>query len=311
MGMEKTMAREAHSRNGPAMWLWRALLPPAVVMLLLLTPVAAGASEGTSEWPTTGGSSQWPAESAEEVPASTLPDAAAISESDPVLADPTIGNPPVAAEPAESAQTLMVDGIAFPISGPANYSASFGAPRPGGRTHEGVDIFAEKMTPVVAAAAGTVSFVRDGIGTDCCVVRIRHDDGRSTLYLHLNNDTPGTDDGQGYGIAEGIKAGVRVQAGTVIGYVGDSGNAEETPSHLHFELADSAGTELDPFPYLQVSQGAEPALFASALLAQPETLPDTGLPVGGLFLISVGLLVGGAMLTSRSREDQVRIPQLS
>jgi murein DD-endopeptidase MepM/ murein hydrolase activator NlpD len=196
---------------------------------------------------------------------------------------------------------IAVNGIAFPVAGIAQYSASFGAPRPGGRSHEGVDIFAEKMTPVVAASDGTVSFVRDGVGTDCCVVKIRHDDGRASLYLHLNNDTPGTDDGLGYGLAEGIAVGVRVTAGTVIGYVGDSGNAEETPPHLHFELHNAGGVPVDPYPYLQIAQGAEPALFASALLEQPETLPATGAPCAALAVASVMLMGAGRLLTRSSR----------
>ncbi len=183
--------------------------------------------------------------------------------------------------------------------GTATYSDSFGAPRPGGRSHEGIDIFAEKMTPVVAIAGGTVTFMRNGVGGDCCTLRIRHDDGRSSLYLHLNNDTPGTDDGQGYGIAEGIQVGSVVSAGTVIGFVGDSGNAEGTPPHLHIEIADASGTELNPYPLLRIAQGADPALFASAALAQPETLPATGIPVAGLLATGGMLMLVGGVLTRR------------
>jgi len=289
------MARGAQHDSGRAWPSRRVLIPAMIVMLLLLIPATARASGGTSQWTPPGGSSTWSpspeADPPDPIPPETPPPprpAADLAATEP---------------PAEDSPVLTVDGIIFPVSGPATYSASFGAPRPGGRTHEGVDIFADKMTPVVAAASGTISFIRDGIGTDCCVIRIRHDNGRSSLYLHLNNDTPGTDDGQGYGIAEGIARGVRVEAGTIIGYVGDSGNAEETPSHLHFELSDSTGTELDPFPYLQIAQGAAPALFASALLVQPESLPDTGLPVAGLFLASLGMLAGGSLLAGRRRSD--------
>ena len=154
---------------------------------------------------------------------------------------------------------------------------------------------------MVAVAGGTVSFVRNGVGTDCCVVKIRHDDGRASLYLHLNNDTPGTDDGLGYGIADGIAVGVRVETGTVIGYVGDSGNAEETPSHLHFELHDRNGSAVDPYAYLRIAQGADPALFAATLAAQPETLPDTGAPIGAVAWLSAALLAGGSVLTGGTR----------
>ena len=265
---------------------------------MLLAPAAAGADSGASEWPTPGGSSSWSTQQPAESVDPALPGAEADAEQPN---DPPSGEPALKAPPAQPIVLAAVDGIAFPVAGPASYSASFGAPRSDGRTHEGVDIFAEKMTPVMAAASGTVSFVRNGIGSDCCVVKIRHDDGQSSLYLHLNNDTAGTDDGQGYGIAEGIEAGVRVGAGYVIGYVGDSGTAEETPSHLHFELHDPAGTELDPYPYLQIAQAVEPALFLSALVGQPETLPDTGLPVGNLLLVSLGLLAGGLTISRNRR----------
>ena len=70
------------------------------------------------------------------------------------------------------------------------------------------------------------------------------DHGWSAEYMHLNNDTPGTDDGQGgemYAFAPGIYPGARVVAGQLLGWVGDSGNAEGTVPHLHFELVHQAG----------------------------------------------------------------------
>ena len=261
------------------------VLAMTLVFLLLISTTAAGATTGSSEWPTPGGSSTW------SVDPDPDPDIVESAPEAPVVVEPE-GDLAVMAGSA---------GIVFPVAGPASYTSTFGAPRSGGRTHAGEDIFAEKMTPVVAAVPGTVSWIRNGIGTDCCLLRIRHDDGWSSLYLHLNNDTPGTDDGLGYGIAEGIDLGVRVEAGTVIGFVGDSGNAEDTPSHLHFELSDQSGNEIDPYPYLQIAQGVEPALFASALVEPAETLPDTGLPVGWLFALSLGLLAAGTPLVKRCR----------
>ena len=93
-------------------------------------------------------------------------------------------------------------------------------------------MMADKMVPVVAAAAGTIGWV----SSTCCALEIEHDDGWSSMYIHLNNDTPGTDDGLGWGIMPGLERGVHVDAGQLIGWVGDSGNAEWTGSHLHFEL---------------------------------------------------------------------------
>ena len=145
--------------------------------------------------------------------------------------------------------------MVFPVDGETYYDDSFGACRGSRcrRSHEGTDILADKMTPVVAVAAGTVVVMRDG-ARRCCDLAIEHDDGWTTWYVHLNNDTPGTDDGRGWGFAPGMEVGVRVDAGQVIGYVGDSGNAETTPPHLHFELIDPEGSEINPYPHLRSAE---------------------------------------------------------
>lgn len=195
--------------------------------------------------------------------------------------------------------------IVFPLESGGTFTASFGAPRDGGsRTHKGIDIFAEKLTPVVAAREGVVILVRGTVGGDCCAIRLRHPDGAETLYLHLNNDTPGTDDGLGFGIAEGLVVGDQVAAGQVIGFVGDSGNAEETPAHLHFEYHDPSGAVLDPYPILTAAQGGGTAAYAS-LQEIPTELAFTG--VSTLFLASVGfvLVIGGILMLSFARCDDL------
>ena len=148
--------------------------------------------------------------------------------------------------------------IVFPVAGENTYSDTFGDPRGAGRTHEGVDIMADKMTPVVAAASGTVGWMHDELGGDCCAMELVHDDGYKSVYIHLNNDTPGTDDGLGWGFAPGITTGTHVTAGQVIGYVGDSGNAEWTSPHLHFELRDPDGVAFDPYPSLLAAPTVNP-----------------------------------------------------
>lgn len=140
--------------------------------------------------------------------------------------------------------------LLFPVAGEGLLTDSFGDPRPGGRRHQGVDIMAPKMTPVVAATDGTVAWIRGRIGKNCCSLSLRHDGGWTTRYLHLNNDSADTDDGRGHGIAPGLEVGSTVQAGQVIGWVGDSGNAETTAPHLHFELRDPEHRAVDPYPNL-------------------------------------------------------------
>ncbi|MEX2251339.1 MAG: M23 family metallopeptidase [Acidimicrobiia bacterium] len=132
-------------------------------------------------------------------------------------------------------------------------TSSFGDDRDhGARHHEGIDIQAPKLTPVVAVADGTVARITQEIGTEnCCSLVIRHDDGWQSVYVHLNNDLYGTDDGMGVGVRPDLEVGAKVTAGEVIGWVGDSGNAEDSVDHLHFELRTSDGVAVDPAPSLR------------------------------------------------------------
>jgi hypothetical protein len=152
--------------------------------------------------------------------------------------------PAVAAEP----EVFTPESIVFPVVGDVTFTDTFGAPRSGERTHEGIDILSVggvKGLPVVAAADGVV----DWIGSTCCYLSIDHGGGWETWYIHLNNDTEGTDDGLGWGIADGITVGTPVAKGQLIGFVGDSGNAEEAGAHLHFEIR-TDGVAINAYPYL-------------------------------------------------------------
>jgi murein DD-endopeptidase MepM/ murein hydrolase activator NlpD len=151
--------------------------------------------------------------------------------------------------------------LVLPLAADAGIlTRSFGDPRPGNRAHEGEDVLAPKMTPVWAAADGVVIHLQGGpdaadqVGRGrCCALTLLHGDGWRTRYLHLNNDTPGTDDGRGHGIAPGLEVGSEVAAGELIGWVGDSGNAESTVPHLHFELRRPDGGAVDPYPSLRAA----------------------------------------------------------
>jgi murein DD-endopeptidase MepM/ murein hydrolase activator NlpD len=154
--------------------------------------------------------------------------------------------------------TTVTVPMVFPVLGPTSYTDTFLACRSGcTRRHFGQDLMGPKMRPLVAAFNGVVSSVkRESRVGDGNYVTIQGDNGWSANYLHVNNDTPGTDDGKGtarYAFAEGIERGARVFAGQLIGWSGDSGNAESTGPHLHFELrrGDSwAGTVYNAFSSL-------------------------------------------------------------
>lgn len=132
------------------------------------------------------------------------------------------------------------------------FSNSWGNRRSGGRRHQGTDIISPRGTKIVA--------VRDGVVTKLgkhrmsgYFIRIDHGDGWMTVYMHLNNDTLGTDDGKGgtwTAFYATLMEGDEVQAGEVIGYVGDSGNAEGTKPHTHFEIR-YAGHKLNPYHLLR------------------------------------------------------------
>ncbi|MEM9608214.1 MAG: M23 family metallopeptidase [Actinomycetota bacterium] len=165
------------------------------------------------------------------------------------------GPPSVDAQEVVEVRALDV----FPIEGDEYwYSADFLAPRGGGtRLHQGVDIFTDKHVPLLAVRDAVVDRLGyDGGGLSGNFVVLVDDDGWEYVYVHLNNDTPGTDDGANERelIAPlEIEVGARVEAGDVVGYNGDSGNAETTPPHLHFEIRRPDGTRLNPFPSLQTS----------------------------------------------------------
>ena len=134
--------------------------------------------------------------------------------------------------------------ILFPMQKRVSWEDTLGAAR-SGRTHEGNDLLVPKMTPLLAVVDGTLTGLNltgklsSYNGLPYYNILLRGDDGNDYFYIHLNNDTPGTDDGLG-GVANayapGLTNGMHVTQGQVIGYAGDSGNAEDTASHLHFEI---------------------------------------------------------------------------
>jgi len=133
--------------------------------------------------------------------------------------------------------------LRMPVQGVSvgSVADTWGAPRSGGRRHEGIDIFAPRGTPVVAATEGVVT----RIGTNRLggnVVWVLGPAGQRHYYAHLDR------------YAEGLSTGDRVAPGTVIGHVGDTGNARGTPPHLHYGVYGSDGA-FNPFPLLKAHTG--------------------------------------------------------
>jgi peptidoglycan LD-endopeptidase LytH len=120
-----------------------------------------------------------------------------------------------------------------PVQGGVSFTDTFGAPRGNGRTHKGVDMFAATGTPLVAVVSGSVFFQSDTLGG--LAAYVRGNDGNTYYYAHLNDYVGG---------------GRSVTGGEVIGHVGNTGDASDGPSHLHFEIRPGGpnGLAIDPYP---------------------------------------------------------------
>jgi murein DD-endopeptidase MepM/ murein hydrolase activator NlpD len=136
--------------------------------------------------------------------------------------------------PAPTSLPVPVDGIAA-----KRIADTWGGARSGGRHHQGVDIFARRGTVVRSTTPGLVLRIADfGIGGKH--VWILGPAGERHYYAHLDDWAPG------------LVRGERVEAGTPLGVVGDTGNAKGTPPHLHYGIYDLHGAH-NPWPLLQAS----------------------------------------------------------
>lgn len=113
---------------------------------------------------------------------------------------------------------------------------TWGAARSQGRTHEGIDIFAPRGTPIQSTTQGIVSKVgNNNLGGR--IVVVVGPGGAGHYYAHLEDYAD-------------ISPNDWVNAGDIIGYVGDSGNAKGTPPHLHYGIYIN-GSAVNPYPLLQ------------------------------------------------------------
>ncbi|MEI7548316.1 MAG: peptidoglycan DD-metalloendopeptidase family protein, partial [Actinomycetota bacterium] len=150
----------------------------------------------------------------------------------------------------------------FPVQGPCWFGDSFGAPRGGGRTHEGVDIIAARGQRTYAVDAGVLSkqFIDAPGSLSGNGWRLRRDDGTYFVYAHLSAFAPG------------LGVGSRVAAGQILGLVGMTGNAGT--AHLHFEVHPGGGVAIDPTPTVAAVNGCR----TTAIPAQPGAIPVITVP---------------------------------
>lgn len=166
--------------------------------------------------------------------------------------------------------------IIFPVIGDVSYDDDFNLDSSQGRIHHGNDMLGAKMMPLVAAVDGTVRFMTWPEASYGYYVTIEDDEGYKYNYIHINNDTPGTDDGAGGGrnaYAPYIYDGATVKAGQLIGWMGDSGNAEGTTPHLHFEIRHADDEAFSPYDSLQAAAHV-------SVPAQADQIDDEILPFG-------------------------------
>jgi murein DD-endopeptidase MepM/ murein hydrolase activator NlpD len=198
-----------------------------------------------------------------------------------LLAAPAIGH-------ASTASGDPPTQIVFPVIGAVTYRDDFGEPRAQGG-HPGNDILADRHADVVAVEPGRIVFWTSS-ATAGCMLYLYGRSGTTYQYIHLNNDLTSRNDNRGSCVpgvayAPGLRDGQTVTAGELIGYVGDSGDANGLHPHLHFELHPGGGKPVSPFAWLQRAQHLpEPisAPLASTPLAPGVPQPGEQAHVRGL-----------------------------
>ena len=137
--------------------------------------------------------------------------------------------------------------LAFPVSGRDSKAVQsfFGADRDAGaRRHHGIDIFAPRGTPALAAARGVVRSISPNNLGGNVVWLSDYDRGQTLYYAHLDRHN--------------VVAGQAVEIGDTVGFIGNTGNARTTPPHLHFGIYRRGEGPLDPYPFVYRS-AAKPA----------------------------------------------------
>lgn len=126
--------------------------------------------------------------------------------------------------------------LACPVAGPRAFADTWGAPRSGGRSHQGVDVISPTGTPLVAMEAGRIEFRSNKLGGK--TLRLYGASGTRYYYAHLSRYEGGNRS---------------VNKGDVVGYVGATGNTS-TP-HLHLQIHPGGGQPINPYPQTRAACG--------------------------------------------------------
>lgn len=188
------------------------------------------------------------------------------------------------------ARLRLAPTLAFPVQPGTerDIGSRFGAPRDAGaRSHHGIDIFAKRGTPVVAAASGVVNRVNEtNIGGK--VVWLRDTFGNSLYYAHLDS--------------QAVSSGMRVDVGDTLGFVGNTGNARTTPPHLHFGVYRRGEGPVDPFWFVHRPRGDVPRLVADT-----SRLGEWIRPAGDRAILLSGPSAKSDTLSRLSRHTALRV----
>jgi murein DD-endopeptidase MepM/ murein hydrolase activator NlpD len=180
--------------------------------------------------------------------ATTSPSGAVTAPPSTYVPPSTPGIPTIERKPAPTVESRLTSGgYAFPVFGKARISDNFGASRPAPLdVHEGVDIFAKFGSPVVAVREGRISHVGT-LPVSGNRLWLTTTNGDAFFYAHLS------------AFSDHARSGRKVKAGTVLGFVGNTGDAEPTPPHLHFEVHPGGIKEdaVDPYPIVKAWQRAD------------------------------------------------------
>ncbi|MGD9702148.1 MAG: M23 family metallopeptidase [Acidimicrobiia bacterium] len=201
---------------------------------------------------------------------------------------------------------VAAGGLVFPVGGKCAFIDSYGAPRAGGRAHEGVDIIAPQGKPIYAVTSGTIwkmSYLGGGsnsLGGNS--LHLKSGDGTGTYYYYAHL----------VAFADGITKGTTVTAGQLLGFVGMTGNA--SGPHLHFEIHPNGGASENPYPAVKAVDACKTEVASSwnGQTSSATPVAPSGTTPGapsGAWISGPATVAGGFTPTRPERLVDSRIPQ--